>query len=136
MLLSQFMSPHHFLLAYLEDYKLDPARAQPLVSISIFEDLVESHGVSLVRCDVMNQAVSDHEAYRVVSALMESYKKEEEFMAVQTFNLAPERFDVDDYISRKSLKWREEDEGKGDNDLYKDAAVRSTDSTDETRPRP
>mmetsp|Transcript_36339 Transcript_36339/g.53118 ORF Transcript_36339/g.53118 Transcript_36339/m.53118 type:complete len:318 (-) Transcript_36339:108-1061(-) len=144
MLVSQFMEPNHFVFAYLEDYRLDPARAQPLLSVTIFDELVDSHDITLVRCDVVNRGVSDHEAYRVLQSHLDAYyRMKEEFELVQTFNLAPNLFDVDDYISRKSIKWREEDEGVVENASSTAASSSphvmdggSTKNVDDGAPRP
>jgi len=144
MLVSQFMEPNHFVFAYLEDYRLDPTRAQPLLSVTIFDELVNSHDITLVRCDVVNRGVSDHEAYRVMQSHLDAYySMKEEFELVQTFNLAPNLFDVDDYISRKSIKWREEDEGVVENASSAAASSSphvmdggSTKNVDDGAPRP
>mmetsp|Transcript_22901 Transcript_22901/g.28862 ORF Transcript_22901/g.28862 Transcript_22901/m.28862 type:complete len:186 (-) Transcript_22901:156-713(-) len=108
MLLSQFQPPSHFLLAYLEDYKMDPNRAQPLVTFSIFNDLVESHDMSLVRCDVINKGIEESEGQKVMDLLLDSYKVDEDFSRwVKQFNEQPGDFDVDDYISCMNQKWKE-----------------------------
>lgn len=112
MLLSQFQSPSHFLLAYLEDYKMDPNRAQPLMTFSIFNDLVESHDISLVRCDVINKGIEESEGQKVMDMLLDSYRVDEDFSRwVKHFNEQPEKFDADDYISCMNQKW------KGDGDV-------------------
>ncbi len=108
MLLSQFQEPSHFLLAYLEDYKMDPNRAQPLMTFSIFNDLVSSHDLSLIRCDVINKGIEDSEGWKVMDLLTDSYKIDENYDSwVKQFNSQPEKFDVDDYISRMNQKWKE-----------------------------
>uniref|UniRef100_A0A7S2EBW8 ATP synthase mitochondrial F1 complex assembly factor 1 n=1 Tax=Trieres chinensis TaxID=1514140 RepID=A0A7S2EBW8_TRICV len=107
MLLSQYQGPSHFLMAYLEDYKMDPARAQPLLTFSVFDDLSETLGVGLVRCDVINKGIEDDEGRKVMNNALDSYRKDEEFFRVRAFNEAPESFDVDDYISCQSRKWRQ-----------------------------
>lgn len=106
-LLSQFQTPSHFLLAYLEDYKMDPNRAQPLMTFSIFNDLVESHNLSLVRCDIINKGIEDNEGRKVMQHLLDAYRTEKEYVAVKTFNKEPNKFDFDDFISRMNKKWKE-----------------------------
>ena len=108
MLLSQFQKPSHFLLAYLEDYKMDPNRAQPLMTFSIFNDLVPSHDVSLIRCDVINKGIEDDEGRKVMDLLVDTYNVDENYDSwVKQFNNQPEKFDVDDYISCMNQKWKE-----------------------------
>mmetsp|Transcript_26198 Transcript_26198/g.57499 ORF Transcript_26198/g.57499 Transcript_26198/m.57499 type:complete len:247 (+) Transcript_26198:138-878(+) len=110
-LVSQFQTPNHFLLAYLEDYKMDPARAQPLITFSIFSDLVSSHGIGLIRADIINKGIADDEGLRCVNELLDAYGKDEIFsMSVHAFNKKPESFDFDDYISQQNQKWKNDDQ--------------------------
>lgn len=109
MLISQFQDPSHFLMAYLEDYKMDPSSASPLVSFSIFNDLADApQNLSLVRCDILNANIQDHEGLKVVQSVLDNYRSEDDFGLVRTFNERPASFDVDDYISRMNDRWKQE----------------------------
>eukprot|EP00554_Chaetoceros_debilis_P012036 CAMPEP_0194117630 /NCGR_PEP_ID=MMETSP0150-20130528/32151_1 /TAXON_ID=122233 /ORGANISM="Chaetoceros debilis, Strain MM31A-1" /LENGTH=211 /DNA_ID=CAMNT_0038808739 /DNA_START=112 /DNA_END=747 /DNA_ORIENTATION=+ len=108
MLLSQFQTPSHFLLAYLEDFKMDPNRAQPLMTFSVFNDLAESHKVSLVRCDVINKGIEESEGVRVMQNVLDAYRLDEDFTRVEEFNEKPTTFDVDDFISSMNQKWKDD----------------------------
>jgi len=108
MVLSQFQPPHHFFLALLEDYRLDPSRAQPLMTVATFDDLSESKGLTLVRCDVINRGIQDDEAFKICRGLLAGYANDDDFRNVHVFNKAPDAFDVDDYVSVKQRKWKEE----------------------------
>ncbi|KAL7580074.1 hypothetical protein ACA910_005059 [Epithemia clementina (nom. ined.)] len=59
-LISQFQSPSHFLLAYLEDYKMDPHAASPLLTFSVFDDYAESKDVSLKTMLLSKHSMIDH----------------------------------------------------------------------------
>mmetsp|Transcript_14356 Transcript_14356/g.20497 ORF Transcript_14356/g.20497 Transcript_14356/m.20497 type:complete len:281 (+) Transcript_14356:30-872(+) len=108
MLLSQFQSPSHFFLAYLEDYKLDPSSSQPLITFSIFSDLEHTHdGLSLLRCDIVNKGIGADEGLTVMQHILDSYRDSKEFERVRGFNEEPGSFDVDDYISCMNQKWKE-----------------------------
>lgn len=107
-LLSQFQDPCHFFLAYLEDYRADPNRAQPLVSFSIFPELADDVGVHLMRCEVINKGIDEAEGLRVAESVLDMYAKDEEFEKVIQFNERPAEFDVDDYISYQNRKWNDE----------------------------
>lgn len=111
MLMSQFQEPCYFLLAYLEDYKMDPAAAQPLMTMSIFNDYADKLDLALVRVDIINKGIQDFEGYKVAGSLLESFKNEEEYDKVKAFNGKPDLFDVDDYISVQNKKWKEEPAG-------------------------
>jgi len=104
-LVSQFQSPGHFLLAYLEDYKMDPARAQPLITFSVFDDLVDTFDIGLVRVDVINKGIQDDEGLRCVNSLLDAYGKDELFASVHAFNKKPESFDFDDYVAQQNQIW-------------------------------
>ena len=108
MLISQFIKPSHFLLGYLEDYKMDPIAAAPLLTFSIFTDYAESKALSLVRCDVLNKGIRDDEGRKVVQSVVDNYRRNDEFVAVRIFNERPDAFDVDDYISRMNDRWKED----------------------------
>ena len=102
MLLSQYQAPSHFILAFLEDYKLDPSRAQPLLTFSIFNDFVSSHDISLQRLDVINKGIEKAEGMVVMQNTVDAY---EDYRYVSTFNESPERFDINEYISFMTKKW-------------------------------
>jgi hypothetical protein len=106
MLLSQFQTPSHFLMAYLEDYKMDPNRAQPLMTFSIFNDLADSHDLSLVRCDIINKGIEENDGRKVLKNMLNAYRIDEDFEKVKTFNEGAASFDFDDYISCMNEKWK------------------------------
>jgi len=93
-------------MAYLEDYKTDPSNAKPLLTFSVFDDFVAELDLTLVRCDIVNKGVDDNEGLKVVLNVLDSYRKEEDFKIVHSFNKTPQEFDVDDYISRQNQKWK------------------------------
>lgn len=107
MLISQFQTPYHFLMAYLEDFKMDPSRAQPLITFSVFDDYASSKNITLVRADILNRGIADDEGLKIVQNMLEGYTNDEEYMLVNAFNKKPETFDFDDFISRQNEKWRE-----------------------------
>lgn len=94
-------------MAYLEDFKMDPARAQPLLTFSVFEDFSESKDITLVRADILNRGIADDEGLKIVQNMLDGYTNDDEYMLVNAFNKKPETFDLDDYISRQNEKWRE-----------------------------
>lgn len=105
MLLSQYQAPSHFILAFLEDYKLDPSRAQPLFTFSIFNDFVSSHDISLQRLDVINKGIGKAEGIIVMQNIVDAYRLDEDYKYVSTFNESPERFDISEFISFMKRKW-------------------------------
>ena len=106
MIISQFQAPNYFLLAFLEDYRMDPTRAQPLLTVSVFDDLAEDKDLTLVRCDIINRGIEDDEGYKICQRLLEDYADEEGFRNVHMFNKKPEAFDVDEFVKEKERVWK------------------------------
>ena len=104
MIVSQFQTPNYFLLALLEDYKLDPAAAQPLLTISVFDDLADTKDVTLLRCDIINRGIENDEGYKLCQNLINDYL---DFEGVHMFNKKPDTFDVDEFVKEKEQKWKE-----------------------------
>jgi len=111
MIVSQFQAPNYFLLAFLEDYRMDPARAQPLLTISIFDNLAEEKDLTLVRCDIINQGIEEDEGYKICKNLLDGYVEEEDFRNVHMFNKKPDAFDVDAFVKEKEVIWKEDGNG-------------------------
>jgi hypothetical protein len=84
---------------------MDPARAQPLLTLSVFDDLVESKGLALVRCDIINNGIEDDEGYKLTKCLISDYSEEEGFTTVHLFNKMPDKFDVDEYVKEREARW-------------------------------
>ncbi|KAL3922971.1 MAG: hypothetical protein SGILL_001919 [Bacillariaceae sp.] len=106
MLVSQFMEPSHFIMAYLEDYKMDPAGAQPLLTFSVFDDYANDKDLMLVRADVLNKGINDEEGLKVVKSMLDQYVNDEEYLTVKAFNSKPDSFDIDDFIAQKNIQWK------------------------------
>lgn len=53
-MLSQFQE-NYILMTYLEAFKQNPAQAPPYLAISIYDDLIESKNLSLLRGDIVNE---------------------------------------------------------------------------------
>lgn len=83
---------------------MDPAAAQPLLTISVFDDLAETKDVVLLRCDIINRGIEDGEGYKLCQNLINDYL---EFEGVHMFNKKPDEFDVDAFVKEKEQKWNE-----------------------------
>eukprot|EP00536_Pseudo-nitzschia_multiseries_P005991 jgi/Psemu1/303772/fgenesh1_kg.122_\ len=121
MLVSQFFEPSHFIMAYLEDYKMDPAAAQPLLSFSIFDDFAKDKDLTLIRADILNKGIDDGEGLKVVNSMLDNYKDDDEYTNVRVFNVNPNSFNIEDFIEQKSKKW--EAPTTGDNSSSKTVDV-------------
>lgn len=90
---------------------MDPARAQPLLTISIFDNLAEEKDLTLVRCDIINQGIEEDEGYKICKNLLDGYVEEEDFRNVHMFNKKPDAFDVDAFVKEKEVIWKEDGNG-------------------------
>ena len=68
LLLSQFNTQSDmFVMTFLEDYKQNPAAAQPWLSVTLFGDLLASKAVGLLRVDIAPERLSKPEGERVMA---------------------------------------------------------------------
>ncbi|CAM9661415.1 unnamed protein product, partial [Chrysoparadoxa australica] len=95
MLLSQFQDVH-FLLTYLEDYKQNPASAQPYLTISTHDELIKSADLGLLRGD-FTPHITKAEAQALLEALC--YIGQDYSKWVEPFNLRPEEFNFEEYMA-------------------------------------
>lgn len=121
-LLSQFQDKY-CLFTYLDDYKANPATAQPYLTLTLYDDLVEDKGLALARADyglllgrevrqlpgawssvllsaLLTQPIppSAQEATRLVLLLRRYYLDDERYKTVDTFNNVPQAFDINSYF--------------------------------------
>ena len=71
-LLSQAQGKH-FLFTFLEDYKRSPATAQPWASVQLFDELLDTKAVGLVRAEVMPERLASAEADRLLMLVRRYY---------------------------------------------------------------
>ena len=83
---------------------MDPAAAQPLLTISVFDDFAETKDLALLRCDIINRGIEDDEGYKLCQNLIKDYL---EFEDVNMFNNKPGAFDVDAFVKEKEQRWSE-----------------------------
>ena len=63
MLFSQYAPAHRmFVLTFLEDYRQNPSMAQPWASVHLFDDLLTTKGVGLLRAEVVPERLMTEEA--------------------------------------------------------------------------
>lgn len=101
-LLSQFQQPNYFLFTFLEEYRRDPASAQPWMSVAVYPDLLESKGMGLVRADFM-PSISKSEASLLMDMLVDSYSTSTTHL--EAFNLKPQSFNFDSYIAESKATY-------------------------------
>lgn len=53
-MISQFQG-RQCIVTYLEDYKRDPSNAQPYITLTLFDELLEKKGLALLRAEITNQ---------------------------------------------------------------------------------
>lgn len=98
MLLSQYTAAQRmWALTYLEEYKQSPATAQPWASVHLFDELLDTKAVGLVRAEVVPERLPTAEAERLLM-LVRRYYGTSAYDKVWTFNHAERHFDLDAYL--------------------------------------
>lgn len=99
MLFSQYAVAHRmFVLTFLEDYRRAPELAQPWASVHLFDELVVSKGVGLLRCEVASERLTTAEAAHLL-LLIQRFYATSSYDKVWTFNHAERHFDLDGYLA-------------------------------------
>ncbi|KAF0700566.1 Aste57867_8902 [Aphanomyces stellatus] len=96
-MLSQFQDKC-FLLTTLDAYRENPAQAPPCLTVSLFDDLVETKELALVRGDVAN-LLDKPEASALLDALLQRYVDNTLYDTIEAFNLRPHEFNFDAYLA-------------------------------------
>ncbi|CAN0471646.1 unnamed protein product [Ascophyllum nodosum] len=95
MMLSQYQDTC-FLLTFLEDYKVNPSGAQPYATISMYEDLVKSKGLGLLRAD-LTPNLTKKEVERLLRLLIRFYSPHA-YHYVEAFNHRPGEFNLENFL--------------------------------------
>jgi ATP synthase mitochondrial F1 complex assembly factor 1 len=101
--LCQFQASH-FLFTFLDDYRANPATAQPYMTVSAYDDMIDSKNIGLLRADVTAQ-LSREEGTHLVDLLRQYYSSSGSAADfVETFNHAPAQFDFDAFMASVPLR--------------------------------
>ena len=74
MLLSQFTAAHRmFVLTSLEEYRRSPTLAQPWASLHVFDELLSTKAVALLRAEVVPERLTTEEASHLLLLLRRYY---------------------------------------------------------------
>ena len=99
MLLSQYATAHRmFALTSLAEYQQNPAMAQPWASLHLFDELLTTKGVGLLRAEVAPERLTTDEAAHLVLLLRRFYGTAQ-YDKVWMFNHAEKHFDLDAYVA-------------------------------------
>jgi hypothetical protein len=99
-MLSQYQDKS-FLLTYLEDFKKNPAAAQPYLTITIYDELQHTKDLVLVRSDICALAtLNKQDSDQLTRTIVSSYIDDAMYNNVFTFNKAPNEFNFDDYVKQ------------------------------------
>jgi len=99
MLVSQFdPRTSMFALANLEDYRRNAALAPPWMSVLMFNDLLTSKGLGLLRAEAESERLTKAEVERLL-AQVRRFHASDEYDRVYTFNHAERHFDINAYVA-------------------------------------
>lgn len=85
-----------FLVTYLEAFKENPHAAPPCVTISLYDNLLVTKKLALVRADVINM-LDKKESKHLLRQLLTSYQDDTLYDHVDKFNNKPDQFDFETY---------------------------------------
>lgn len=98
MLLSQFSGGDRmFVLTSLAEYQQNPSLAQPWASVHLFDELLTTKAVALMRAEVVPERLTDEEADHLL-LLLRRYYGTKAYDKVWMFNHAEKHFDLDGYL--------------------------------------
>lgn len=84
------------IFTYLEDYRKDPSRAEPYLSVALYDDLLARKGLVLVRGDFSGH-LTKRDAAHVLNLMRHFYFVEPKW--VETFNKEPAAFDFSSFVA-------------------------------------
>ncbi len=91
-LLAQWSGPH-CLLTYIEDYRANPATAQPYMYLTTYSDFAARKDLVLMRAEFLPYLLK-REAHRLMNDVQDFYLRDsEKWEHVRTFTHDPARFD-------------------------------------------
>ncbi|KAL3905127.1 MAG: hypothetical protein SGPRY_011023 [Prymnesium sp.] len=101
MLFSQYSpADRMFVLTYLEEYQRSPQAAQPWASVLLFDDLVATKGIPLLRSEVAEDKLTKKEAEHLILLYRRYYGNERSgYDKVWIFNHSERHFDLGAYLA-------------------------------------
>lgn len=99
MLFSQYAAAQRmFVLTSLAEYQRSPAMAQPWASVHMFDELLSTKAVALMRAEVQPDRLTTPEASHLLM-LLRRYYGTAQYDKVWMFNHAEKHFDLDGYLA-------------------------------------
>lgn len=99
MLYCQFAKAERmFVLTYLEEYRTNPQLAQSWASVHLFDELLDTKAIALIRAEVSPDRLTETEAEHLL-LLIRRYYATSSYDRVWTFNHAERHFDIGAYLA-------------------------------------
>jgi ATP synthase F1 complex assembly factor 1 len=99
LLYSQFAPAHSmFAFTFLEDYRRSPELAPPWMSVLLYDELVPTKGIALLRAESDGDRLTKAETEGLLSLVRRFYGTED-YDKVWAFNHSQRRFDLKAYLS-------------------------------------
>ena len=90
------------IFTWLEDYRRDPSRAEPYLSVALFDDFLERKQLVLVRGDFSGH-LRKRDAAHILNLMRYYYFQEPKW--VETFNRDPGAFDFTSFLASVPREW-------------------------------
>lgn len=84
--------------SYLGDYQKNPQNAAPFMVVCLFEELLTSHKLVLLRADIVTDKLTRLQGERLVKYTREMYTDPGKFEWVKKFDVRPGEFDMEGMV--------------------------------------
>lgn len=82
---------------FLDDFRKSPETAMPWLFATLYDDLVPTKGLTLLRADFVPNLITKGEAAGALSQLLTMYTSDK-YDRIWIFNHAPKHFKIEDYL--------------------------------------
>jgi len=84
-------------MTFLGDFQRNPETATPYMVLTVFDELVESKGIALMRGDLISHLDED-EGHTIMTTLLNGYLRDTGYENIRRFNHEPNTFKYEEYI--------------------------------------
>ncbi len=90
---------NEIIFTFLDDFQKDDKNAVPYMVVNIFEEMLMSHRIALLRADILSPLVSRRQGEAAIKYLRECYLHDAKYEWVKKFNHRPREFDYKEFTN-------------------------------------
>merc|ERR1719213_252052 len=84
----------------LDQFRRAASAAQAVMSVTVFDELVEAKGLALIRADILQPVLTKDQAAEIIRLTREFYGEADKFEWVKRFNHSPNAFVYEDFVKQ------------------------------------